>query len=293
MAHSLVAASPLIAEDKFFGVGSEYDVDSFIADWENLPPLTAFEDSLFPMNPMSDDWPWLNSGDAPDSSEIVSSSTSADEGASGIFDQLLSEGTEASNLDVPMEPIFTEAVVDPVDDDFTPTDDEETVVVIHYHDEDSEEEAPTTRAPAPQPPVRRTKTRRGRKKPQANAWSMQRRTVAPGESKKAAAPVNAELANLKKLYEHTPFKNADLERCRRNAVNAKINRDRKKAQLDEMVAEMKKLREENERLRRQMEAQAQQNNQAQSELRQMADLIRTGGGDFSAVLKLAASLGKA
>ena len=63
----------------------------------------------------------------------------------------------------------------------------------------------------------RKKRSSSRKKPRANAWSSQKKELIKDE--KAVV----------KLYEQEPFENPALERCRQNALNAKLNREKKKA----------------------------------------------------------------
>jgi len=53
----------------------------------------------------------------------------------------------------------------------------------------------------------------------------------------------------RKLYEQDPLPDPAAEKCRQNALNAKLNRDRKKKQLEEATTEIIKLRSENEDLR--------------------------------------------
>ena len=79
--------------------------------------------------------------------------------------------------------------------------------------------------------------KKGRKKPEANAWSTQ--TKALFEDETAVA----------RLYEHGPFENPALERCRKNAIRAKLNRERKKRAREQTQGEIDWLRSENARLR--------------------------------------------
>jgi len=53
-----------------------------------------------------------------------------------------------------------------------------------------------------------------------------------------------------KLYEHEPFSDPEMERCRQNAINAKINRDRKNKEKTQMNKEMAKLKRENQDLKK-------------------------------------------
>merc|ERR1711972_1074793 len=53
-----------------------------------------------------------------------------------------------------------------------------------------------------------------------------------------------------KLYEQEPFSDPEMERCRQNAINAKINRDRKNKEKNAMTKEMAKLRRENQDLKK-------------------------------------------
>merc|ERR1712203_531703 len=51
-----------------------------------------------------------------------------------------------------------------------------------------------------------------------------------------------------KLYEQEPFSDPEMERCRQNAINAKINREKKNKEKNKMSQEMAKLRRENQDL---------------------------------------------
>merc|ERR1712142_1091937 len=53
-----------------------------------------------------------------------------------------------------------------------------------------------------------------------------------------------------KLYEQEPFSDPEMERCCQNAINAKINRDRKNKEKNAMTKEMAKLRRENQDLKK-------------------------------------------
>ena len=76
-------------------------------------------------------------------------------------------------------------------------------------------------------------------------------TRKPKKALKAISGNNAaietkENSNRKvKLYEMGAFDDPEMERCRQNAINAKINRDRKKKEKNGMQKEMAKLRQEN------------------------------------------------
>ena len=83
----------------------------------------------------------------------------------------------------------------------------------------------------------RQKRSSSRKKPRANAWSSQKKELIKDE--KAVV----------KLYEQEPFENPALERCRQNALNAKLNREKKKVAREQMEREVARLRSENARLR--------------------------------------------
>jgi len=53
-----------------------------------------------------------------------------------------------------------------------------------------------------------------------------------------------------KMYEMDPFEDPEMEKCRQNAINAKMNRDKKKTEKNSMQKEMSKLRRENEDLKK-------------------------------------------
>lgn len=88
----------------------------------------------------------------------------------------------------------------------------------------------------------------------------------------------------KKLYKSGPFKNnPDMERARLNAINAKRNRDRKKHEKAAMDAEMSRLRVENQGLRRANSHLRARMVQAEEELRQIREILRSN--NLEAVLK--------
>lgn len=53
-----------------------------------------------------------------------------------------------------------------------------------------------------------------------------------------------------KMYECDPFEDPEMEKCRQNAINAKMNRDKKKKEKTTLQKEMGKLRRENEELKK-------------------------------------------
>jgi len=53
-----------------------------------------------------------------------------------------------------------------------------------------------------------------------------------------------------KLYEMDAFEDPEMEKCRQNAINAKMNRDKKKNEKTTLQKEMGKLRRENEELKK-------------------------------------------
>ena len=109
--------------------------------------------------------------------------------------------------------------------------------------------------------MRRKKTRRGKKKPKANAWSSQKKVLVKEEK-------------VVKLYEQKPFENPALEKCRMNALNAKLNREKKKREKEEMAKEVTKLRSENTRLRRAEAAAERRAGEAERELQRLRALLR-------------------
>ena len=55
------------------------------------------------------------------------------------------------------------------------------------------------------------------------------------------------LTNGRRLYEARPFDDPVKERCRRNAINAKLNRERKAKEKEALARQMSLLRKENQR----------------------------------------------
>jgi len=78
-----------------------------------------------------------------------------------------------------------------------------------------------------------------------------------------------------KLYEQSPFSDPDMERCRQNAINAKINRDRKRNEKNSMQKEMTQLKTENQQLRRKNQKYRQRLTSFEARLQVLESLIRS------------------
>merc|ERR1711935_629134 len=102
---------------------------------------------------------------------------------------------------------------------------------VRHFDESSEEENDSDY----EPEMNSNKNKRTRE----NSTSKSNTTISNNSSNRKA-----------KLYEQGPFSDPDMERCRQNAVNAKINRDRKRNEKNSMSKEMAKLRRENQDLKK-------------------------------------------
>merc|ERR1719471_2461494 len=75
------------------------------------------------------------------------------------------------------------------------------------------------------------------------------------------------LTHGQRLYEAQPFDDPVKERCRRNAINAKLNRERKAKEKEALARQMSMLRRENRR------AQAE----AEAELERLRAVLRENG----------------
>jgi len=78
----------------------------------------------------------------------------------------------------------------------------------------------------------------------------------------------------RKLYEMAPLTDPAAEKCRQNALNAKINRDRKKKQLEEAETEINQLRSENQQLRNQSEQVKEELANARRELEELKEQMK-------------------
>jgi len=82
----------------------------------------------------------------------------------------------------------------------------------------------------------------------------------------------------KKLYEvNCPLADPDAEKCRLNAINAKRNRDRKKAELERAHDEIRLLRRENRRLQEAVETSAEELAETRAELQQIKSMLKVAG----------------
>ncbi|TRY79424.1 hypothetical protein TCAL_06014 [Tigriopus californicus] len=113
--------------------------------------------------------------------------------------------------------------------------------------------------PAAQPshkPHRRGKKRR---KPLAHAWSQMKRIGV--------------LQEKKPLYELESFEDPILERCRKNALGAKLNREKKKLEQERIKRELDELRHHNRSLMRRAQQSDARAMKAEQELARMRSLL--------------------
>jgi hypothetical protein len=89
-----------------------------------------------------------------------------------------------------------------------------------------------------------------------------------------------------KLYTVRPFSNPEMERARLNAINAKINRERKKQEADTMKREMDRLRRENNELKKAKSSWSSRASQAEQELKRLQTILEQS--NLVDVLKLSA-----
>lgn len=82
----------------------------------------------------------------------------------------------------------------------------------------------------------------------------------------------------RKLYEMEPLCDPVAEKNRQNALNAKKNRDKKKAELQEAAVEIDRLREENEDLRSESDNYRDQLEAARRELDMLKQLYKASAG---------------
>jgi len=78
-----------------------------------------------------------------------------------------------------------------------------------------------------------------------------------------------------KLYEQGRFDDPDMERCRQNAINAKINRDRKNKEKNAMQKEMNKLKDENQNLKKKNNKYRQRLSSFEARLQLLESVIRS------------------
>jgi hypothetical protein len=259
---------------------TKFQCQDFESAWSDKQDLSAEEQDLFPVemesievdslfldvvNPDSiHSDPFLSFAimDRPSSPDLTVHSTVDDEENSFMLRPAVN--VEPTRMDhdyvntPPQSPLIDDSIVD----------DEEEVIV--YSDTESDSGAGIgEEASEPKHALitRRKKSRRGKRKPKANAWSMQKKNLLAEEAE-------LEKKNAK-LYEQKPFENPELERCRQNALNAKLNRERKKREKEGMAKEMTKLRTENQRLKRQEAAMKSRAGDAERELQRLRTLLRS------------------
>lgn len=235
----------------------DYQVLDFESAWDCKEPLDSAQDNLFKkMNSIDSD---LLAQDP-----FLSSTHSEDDGFNEDLTAPSSISDELTFLD--MDVGTTQEPEAPIDPD-----------TIYYSDSDQDEAKSGDQeihyeitVDGPPSPKKSKKTRRGKKrKPKANAWLLNKRD----EVKEATGDTQV------KLYEQQPFQDKELERCRKNALSAKINREKKKLKQEQIQKEMESLREENARLKRQEEESKRRARKAELELLRMRDMLRRNNAE--------------
>merc|ERR1711970_466032 len=98
-----------------------------------------------------------------------------------------------------------------------------------------------------------------------------------GASKKITKNEQRRLKKIK-LYEvDAPLANPEAEKCRLNAINAKKNRERKKAQLEIAQKQIHELRSENRALREEASSVREDLDSALQEIQQLKSLMKLAG----------------
>jgi len=98
-----------------------------------------------------------------------------------------------------------------------------------------------------------------------------------GASKKITKNEQRKLKKIK-LYEvDAPLANPEAEKCRLNAINAKKNRERKKAQLEIAQKQIHELRSENRALREEATSVREDLDSALQEIQQLKSLMKLAG----------------
>merc|ERR1712117_822043 len=105
-----------------------------------------------------------------------------------------------------------------------------------------------------------------------------RKTVRTLISKGQQFSVPVTSRRKRKLYEMEPLCDPVAEKNRQNALNAKKNRDRKKAELQEAAVEIDRLREENDELRSESDNYRDQLEAARRELDMLKQLYKASNG---------------
>ena len=286
-----VASQNPSADTAAAAAAASFQAKNFEAAWNETEDLSDEEKSLFPVNGSVMDYGLLFPTSAQD--PFLSSAATLDimlpvAPADDFPENGDSMRTSAPHIDdhcyvntPPASPLLS--------DDGGKENDEDPDVII-YEDSSTEsdeydtikEEVDDCVEPIPQPEeeeevsgsskdsgshkpeliTRRKKTRRGKKKPKANAWSSQKKAL-----------VRDDVEKVVKLYEQKPFENPALEKCRQNALNAKLNRERKKKEKEQMEGEVARLRSENARLRRAEAAAARRAGEAERELQRLRALL--------------------
>lgn len=98
-----------------------------------------------------------------------------------------------------------------------------------------------------------------------------------GSSKKISRSEQNRLKKIK-LYEvAAPLANPEAEKCRLNAINAKKNRERKKAQLEVAQKQIEELKSENRALRQEANSVREDLDCALQEIQQLKSLMKLAG----------------
>jgi len=246
---------------------------NFEATWnESLGSLSDEEKILFPDTDAMNSNPVLlnfDGGQNPLLSSVAMEDTpitTTELPSDDLFDLITVEAGDSRldfNLETP-EPEEEEIIVDfiPQNEDKTDKKVADEIMSIHSYSQPQIKEEPDT-TPQPttvQKPLHKVQGGRVAAKRQRKPVRHFDETSEDSEvedeqpirkrHKSNSSSTSFSLKRKVKLYEMEAFADPEMEKCRQNAINAKMNRDKKKNEKNTMQKEMTKLRRENEELKK-------------------------------------------
>ncbi len=247
--------------DPFLAPIEEFNAEElfpFLPDINTTDNDFVMDDTLFPQSPIRIQDPFLTSSVSDEDLD---------------FDRVLQDNSdyvpkteeERELMSETVSPFAVHVSPVPVPSPVREDDQEMTIEIADDHDYVAEKEEDKTEKSVLNK-VQKKSRRAKRRKPKANAWSVGKKV----EVKVVKANVGEERA---KLYEQQPFHDAELERCRKNALSAKLNREKKKREQEMIQQELEELRRENAKLKEREELAQKRAKEAENKLKTLADLV--------------------
>lgn len=267
MAHFPVSSTDL-SELLFEDLKSFQELD-FEQNWNQSVNLSDEENSLFPNTEAMNSTVFEHN-------PLLSSATINDGFDIENMDLIFQDELGTTDIDLPIKHEENETVMP------SPTRNVQDILSIHsYSQMDNKPQIEELEEAQKKPVIRRVKASKVTKKSKRQIKPVKRFAAIDSSDDEMSDnddKPKTKRSQKQKLYEMAPFEDPDMERCRLNAINAKMNRDKKKKEKNVLQSEMSKLQAENQELKKKNRKYRKQLSSFEARLSILESIIRAHPG---------------